>query len=242
MTCSSLEEVPLDFSERLGCLFNDFFLLTFLALHEHTTEGHGTSSVIASDTSIQGNIGWRLQGIRIPRNQSEAQFGPGQPLELIPWAPVSFYPPPDFSLDAIVWGNISGSAAAIQGYCEIPVSTQPQAWPASLGTGSIRYAQHKCFISSINLPRNVIGLNKTCLRNSMNSCRAHLINRSFHSCLIWKQIQVMTRFSQILHLKSVSHRLPLCNKQKLWPSDVGYVFYWDSLNIGIFPATFLLIK
>lgn len=63
--------------------------------------GHPTS-IVASDSSILGNVGWWLQGNWSRRDKSEVLFGPDKSPESIPQAPVASEAPSDVASDSSV--------------------------------------------------------------------------------------------------------------------------------------------
>lgn len=74
--------------------------LLFLWLRHDGVFSNLIASMIASDSSIQGHVGWHLRRNGSLRNEPEATFGPGWTLESIPWAPITSELPSDVTRDA----------------------------------------------------------------------------------------------------------------------------------------------
>lgn len=70
--------------------------------------------MIASDASIQVNVGWRIRGTWSSRNWYEGTFGHDWSLGLIARVPVALDVPSGIISDDSIWGNYAGSDCDLQ--------------------------------------------------------------------------------------------------------------------------------
>lgn len=81
-----------------------------------------TTSVITLKPSIQGNIGWRIQGNWSARNQFKANPGLDLSLSQIGWAPVASELSFNITLDAGLQANYAGSASDNKFYTPVIIT------------------------------------------------------------------------------------------------------------------------